>query len=341
MLEKIGSHWMHPDRLLHGRRSASIELAYFRGGGAAFDIDGARERVKMALNKGCDVWLRIDYQPGQTLPPTGHEGALAEFRQWAVSVAADPDLGRSRGLICGNETNLSAEWRESKIPLTAEWVARCVYGFGTSTGDTGNLYQVVKTANPAIKVLAPAVGPFNPESTGSVPYPAPDQRSRLSPWELYQHELALKCYQNNFHAPPDEVLFAMHTYSRVGGDGSANGGALEPSRDVREDQFQAQWGTRSLDDLLHAIRQANGNVLPTIVISEWNPGTDAAPIDCYPDGLLQQVAKYVNSVPNVLALCSFVDQDLGDWERFAMTTPDQPRLFAWDQDYDELLRNGW
>ncbi len=139
MLEKIGSHWMHPDRLLHGRRSASIELLYFRGAGAAFDMNGARARVRMALDKGCDFWLRIDYQPGQTLPPTGHESALGEFRQWAASVAADPVLGRSRGLICGNETNLSAEWRETNIPLTPEWVARCVYGFGTDTDDTGNL----------------------------------------------------------------------------------------------------------------------------------------------------------------------------------------------------------
>jgi hypothetical protein len=296
----------------------------------------------MALDKGCDVWLRIDYEPGQTLPPTGRDGALREFCQWAgQSVAADSVLGRSRGIICGNETNLSAEWRVSQIPLTAEWVARCVYGFGTGTGDTGNLFQAIKTANPAIRVMAPAVGPFNPESTGSVLYPPPDGRAMLSPWERYQHELALKCYQNNFHAPAAEVQFAMHTYSRVGKHGTDFGGAQEPRQDNREGQFDAQFGTRCLSDMLHAIKQANGNVAPTIVISEWNPGTDAAPIDCYPDGLLQEVVRYVNTVPNVLALCSFVDQDLGGWRDFSMTTAGESRLQDWDQDYDELLRNGW
>ena len=53
----------------------------FRGAGAAFTMDGARERVKMALNKGCDVWLRIDYEPGQTLPPSNDEAALAPAGQ--------------------------------------------------------------------------------------------------------------------------------------------------------------------------------------------------------------------------------------------------------------------
>lgn len=342
MLEKVGSHWMHPDRILHGRRSASIELLYFRNPSPGFDLDAARNRVQMARDKGCDVWLRIDYEPGQTLPPTGHEGALFNFRMWAAqAVASDPILGRSRGIICGNEPNLSAEWRLTQNPLTAEWVARCVYGFGTDLADTGNLYQEIKTVNPAMLVLAPGVGPFNPESSGNLPYLPPDGRSLLSPWELYQHELAWKSYHNNFHAPPDQVLFAVHTYSRVGPDGTHNGGAQEPRQDMREGMFGAQFGTRNLDDMLYAIRRANNDTPPTIVISEWNAGTDAAPISCYPDGLMQEVVRYVHTKPNVLALCSFVDQDLGGWAEFAMTTPGEARLFDWDQDYDDLLRNGW
>ena len=74
----------------------------------------------------------------------------------------------------------------------------------------------------------------------------------------------------------------------------------------------------------------------------FNVGTDADPIDCYPPGLLRRAAAYVNGKPNVLALCSFVDQDLdGNWRRFAMTVGSEPRLHAWDQDYDRLLREGW
>ena len=57
---------------------------------------------------------------------------------------------------------------------------------------------------------------------------------------------------------------------------------------------------------------------------------------------LRRAAAYVNGKPNMLALCSFVDQDLdGNWRRYAMTFGVAQRLHAWDQDYDALLRDGW
>jgi hypothetical protein len=143
--------------------------------------------------------------------------------------------------------------------------------------------------------------------------------------------------------PFEEVMFALHTYSRVGTDGTANGGAFEPWRDVRG-PFGAQWGTKCLDDMLYAIAMANGGAAPPIVISEWNSLTDGAPITNYPKGLLQQVVRYVNFKPNVMGFASFVDKNYGGgWGQTAMTGYlDQyaPRLKDWDADHDSLLRNG-
>lgn len=348
MLERVGSHWIHPDRELHSSPSCSIELVYQNDPPAGFAIADARERVTMARAKGdIAVFLRVDYQQGQTLPPTNDEEALLRYIDFSKEIAADTILGQSAGIISGNETNLSNEWRVSGIPLTPRWVARVVFGSGTAKTRTDNVYSSVRDVNPNILVFSPAVGPFSPESTGELSYTPPDGRDQLTPWETYQYELAYRSYRNNGHTPTNDVFLAMHTYSRVGVDGTENGGAFEPQSDIRENTFGSHWGTQSLDDMLYAIKKANRNRNPAgIVISEWNSLTDAAPIQNYPKGLEQQTVSYINGLGvRVLGFACFVDQDYGGmWVETAMTGylgTNAPRLFEWDQDHDFILRTGW
>lgn len=339
-LAKIGSHFLHPDRILYGRGIADVELVYAVAPAPGFDFNAAQSRAQMAFNRGAEVYLRVDYQPGQTLP--ADEGSLQTYLNFIAQIASDGTLGRIRGLIAGNETNTPNEWRVTGQPLTAEWVARVVYGYGRDPADTSNVYQYAKTFSPAIRVFAPPVGPWNPALAGSMWYQPPRGRSNLSPWELYSYELVWKSYNNNWHAPYDEVSFAVHTYSRVGVDGTANGGALEPWSDVTG-PYGAYWGTQWLDDFKYLSAQANGGSPVPMVISEWNSGTDAPPDNSYPAGLLQNVIQYVNFTPNVFALCQFVDQDYGgNWTAYSLTAePWNPHIAAWNSDYDSVLRNGF
>jgi hypothetical protein len=342
----VGSHFLHPDRNLHGRPSCTVELLYFRAPNPGFELAAAQQRVAAARAKGdVDVWLRVDYQPGQTLPPTGNEAEVLAFVLFLQAVAADGVLGQARGIIVGNEPNLRDEFRVSQVPLTPTWVARVVYGFGRPFADTSNAYQFITTAKPSMLVLAPAVGPWNPNGAGlqagERAYPPPDGRTRLSPWERWQFELAQRAYDNGGHTPLERVAFAVHTYSRVGTDGTANGGAREPRQDVREGTFGAQFGTRWIEDCLTALARAGAPAGVPIVVSEWNCLTDGRPRDCYPAGLEQEVVRYLNTKPNVLGFACFVDQDHGGgWDFTSMTIAGE-RLHRWDQDHDALLRDGW
>lgn len=356
-LERIGSHFLHPDRMLHGRPTCTVELLYCRNPSPGFDEASARQRVSAARAKGdVDVWLRVDYMPGQTLPPTGDEEALMEYLWFLQRAVTDGILGQVRGIIVGNEPNLADESRESQRPLTPAWVARVVYGHGREPTDTLNAYQFVTTINPRMQVLAPAVGPWNPNEAGllvgETAYLPPDGRARLSPWERWQYELARYAYQSQAHVPTERIAFTLHTYSRVGPTGAANRGADEPLESVREGTYGAQFGTRALDDLLGAIHAAGGRGIPppALLVAEWNclhgrPGDPNAeiPPNNYPAGLLKRVVRYVHTKPNVLGLCSFVDQDYGGgWGFTAMTAhPDNARIAAWNADYDDLLRTGW
>lgn len=355
VFSRVGSHWMHQDRVLYGNPSCDIELIYVKNSPPGFDAESVRNRVKTIFKKGdVDIWLRLDWQPGQTLPPAGDTKALVEYTQMAANIAKDDILSTVAGIICGNEPNHKTEWRVSEIPLTPRWVAKCVYE------DT---FQAVKKQSSDMLVIAPAVSVFTSDLTGSKLYLPPDDRVLLSPWERYMYEMAYFCYDKGL--PAAEVIFAMHTYSRVGPDGNLNGASKEPASGVREEAYGAYFGTQSLDDLLYAAAQSNGGFLPPIIVSEWNCFADAAPNISYPKGLLKEVVKYILSKPNVLGFANFVDEDRsGVWNNTAMSYSKktkqskivegddgeeevwyyedrvQAKLDDWNRDFDDLLRIG-
>lgn len=347
--------------------------------------------------------------PGRnlTLPRTGDTGGLQRLLDFAVRVAADDVLGNVRGIICGNEPNSE---HERSIPMADGspsppfypwWVARCVYGHGRPDTETSNLYQYIKTyaRNPNMSVLAPAVAPWNAQTDGDMgsqagdpylPFPElctksdrtqfanpdrnypcpPDDRPNLNAWERYQFALAWRSYRNNWHAPYEQVRFAMHCYSNV--LQAADPKETEPDQHLRNVNWHnAYSGVRALDDFLYQIYTASdmgsGPAAAPIVISEWNSliGTASGPSwpsENYPAGLMRNaVRKYIACQQNVMGFAAFVDQNYGggcpEWIKSAVTgyldssgcitgDPNQPgtekyRLRTWDDDMNDLLLNGW
>jgi hypothetical protein len=345
---------LHPDRTLHAKPTFSVELIYGRGATDGFDFSSARARVRQCLDRGVKVALRADYAHQQALPPQHNEDRVHEYVEWCQSLAADPVFGKCEWLICGNEPNLSDENRQTGgEPMDAWWPARVVFGHRRPTSETDNVYQFVRTVNDQIQVLLPAVAPYSDRKGGAAEMPeqfppGSGNRTAWAPWETYQFELFLAAYDNDFHADIGEVKSAMHTYGDVGADGTSNGGRDEPHRDVRESSFKAQFGTRWLGDALYLFRQAQRRVYgsvwdPWVLVTECNTlrGDDSVPRNNYPAGWWIEVARYIDSLPNVMGLAAFADQDLGGfWARTCMTAP-EGRLGQWDADHDRLLRDGW
>lgn len=349
MLEALGSHWIHPDRNLYTKKSCSLELLYLNDASSGFDFAATRARVEMARSKGVDVWLRVDWKPGNVLPQMWDDDGVYQYCQGIQQAVAEMDV---RGVVCGNEVNLHNETGGNEIQ--AWWVARVVYGHTLSNDRTDCVYQFARTAKMGVQVLAPPIAPWAAGSfavAGDVHgLTPPDGRPAVQSWESYQYDLARSCYDSGNHVPTiSDIQFAMHTYGRVGVDGKANGGPREPWTDVRDwtNSFGAQFGSRWLQDAIYYARQgmlrsAYGvDYYPPILVSECNTLTDSEPEVNYPTGWWKELTYYVRQFPNVMGLCAFVDQDYGgSWSRTSMTAG-VGREPLWNKDHDDLLRLGW
>lgn len=321
-----------------------MELLYLDGT-PGFDTPDVQKRVQMVRAKGAKVALRVDWARGQALPPEGDDTTARSYAQLCQNIAADSILRDCDWLICGNEPNLSSENAHLGSPMEASWVARVVYGHTLDGADTGNVYQFVRTVNPSMQVLLPAVAPYSPEVAGGRQMPAPiDGRSAWAPWESYQYDMWASAYDNSWHADLGEIKGALHTYGAMGIAGIGPG---EPFTDQREETYGAQFGTRWLQDAQYLAQQAQEEVYgsgwwPWTLVSECNiyrpPQT---PEDDYPAGWWLQAAQYVSGLPNIMGLAAFVDQDYGgNWSMTAMTSG-LGRCPAWNTDHDALLSNGW
>lgn len=341
----LGSHWLHPDRDLHGRLSFSVELLYLHNASAGFDWQAAQARVQMVLNKGAKVALRVDWKPGQALPPEHDEQAARQYVQSCQNIAADPVFRHCDWMICGNEPNLAQENQDTGRPMQAWWPARIVFGHTLETADTGNVYQYVRSAHPTMQVLLPAVAPYTPGIGGGQSMPdLIDGRSEWSPWEQYQFDLMVCAYDNDWHAEMGEVKTAVHTY---GCPWVASVGPGEPWTDQREQLYRAQFGTRWLQDCLLLLQKAQQRVYGSewaawVLVTECNvyrpPQT---PENDYPGDWWRQVVAYANSQPNIMGIAAFCDQDYGgNWGSTSMTAQ-RGREPEWNTDHEYLLANGF
>jgi hypothetical protein len=254
-------------------------------------------------------------------------------------------------------------------------------------GDPNNVYDAVRSVNSHALVLLPAVGPWNENMDGDLPNchggdeggcAIPPGRTTLTNWERYVFSVAYRAF-NDSNTPQDQVMFALHTYSRLNSIlqlGLPKNS--EPNQGIRDwdvgtgasGAFVNSW---VYDDFRYQITQARPNKLvPWHVISEWNtfwdysndghfsddetpagaPGAWAEGTGAYPGGLFGNlVMNFLRYRDQLLAVMNFVDQDLGGcvWSRTAMRPEsschlDQTqlqRLAAWDGDFNWRIAQGW
>jgi len=185
---KLGLVFARPERDWHGRAGWAVDLSYARADAAASDpyweVDALASRVHDLVAQGHRVLLRVDYAPGQSLPPADNAVALGEYLGHVRRLARDARLRDVYGLVIGSGYNaLAANALAPDRPVTPAWYARVFNGAGTPPGATDNALAVARAENPRLRVLVGPVQPWNTEQDGAIPF-AIDV-----PWLNYFHTL--------------------------------------------------------------------------------------------------------------------------------------------------------
>lgn len=138
-----------------------MEVTYARLPQATYwGIDDLAQRVAAHRKTGLRVLVRVEYDQGQTLPPSDDFVALAEYLAYVSRLARDARLADVYGYIIGSDFNtLEATSSSPEHPITPSWYARIFNGYGTPPTHTDNVVQTVRQANPLARVL---VGPVQP-----------------------------------------------------------------------------------------------------------------------------------------------------------------------------------
>ena len=344
---KLGVVFASPEREWHGRSGWDVELTYARLADQEFwGIDDLAARVHQATAKGLRVLVRVDYDQGQTLPPTGDHLALAEYLQYLRRLARDDRLRDVYGYVLGSGFNeLDSNSLSPQQPVTPEWYARLFNGYGEEVTHTDNAVQVIRDENPQVRVLVGPVRPWNSDQDG-------DRRYGIDvPWLNYMNTLVAaldegaraKSAAGIPLAAPDG--FALHVPGRpealelAGWDR-----AEEPRLGLPRAEWKgAQAGFRVYRDWLAII-----NAYPTtrglpVYITSTNtfaPDEGTPPAQNYPPGWLTTALEVINGEPQVQALCWFLDEDRsGDprWDWFSLTQHPGRLIYA-AEEFDALLR---
>ena len=267
-------------------------------------------RCTALRDAGHTVLLKVKYRVGIDQPRNDDE--LNEYLHGLEALA--PQFG-GIGVTFGNEPN----WKrnvDDDPSVSPAWMARVFNGYGTDPGSPWNALQVWRThAGGRCRYYLTPTGPYAPRSADVATEGV--ERSPWAQWTAefwrYSREAARVPWSRRF----DGVV--LHAYARVGPDGRANGGKLEPWRDVRESHGW-RWGTNVLQTWQEALRVAGLGRKP-VVIGEYNARTDGPSSQTYPAGLLSNAFAYACSVfgPRMEGLAWFVDAN-GDgyWREEAL-----------------------
>jgi hypothetical protein len=344
---KLGAVFADPQRDWHGRSAWDVELTYADLADRAFwGIDDLATRVHRATASGLRVLVRVDYAQGQSLPPADDQLALAEYLFYLQRLARDERLQDVYGYLLGSGFNeAGSNSLAPGRPVTPEWYARTFNGYGEPVAHGDNAVQVIRAANPHVRVLVGPVRPWNDDQDGA-------RRHTIdAPWLNYMNALVyaldssarLKSEAGIPMAAPDG--FALHAPGRPSapelGDASP---AQEPRLDLRREAWNgAQAGFRVYRDMLAAINaHPSTRGLPVYITATntYVAGEDIPPAQNYPQGWLTAALQEVNGEPQVHALCWFLDDDRsGDtrWNYFSLA--ERPgRLVYAAEEFDALLQ---
>lgn len=324
---KLGVVFANPERDWHGRQGWVIELTYARlPRELHWGIDDLAARVYAARSKGLRVLVRVDYDRGQSLPPTGSYPALAEYLGYLRRLARDDRLREVSGYVVGSGFNaLDANALSRDHPVTPAWYARLFNGSGEAVARTDNAVQVIRRENPEVKALVGPVRPWVADQNGEV-------RFRVDvPWLNYMHSLVAaldegaraKAAAGVPLVGPDG--FAIQAPGRPGAAGSVGeSGAEEPRLSLR----RAEWGDaeagfrvyRDWLEIVNAYPMTRG--LPVYITSTntYAPDDGVPPAENYPTGWLTTALAVIDAEPQVMAICWYLDGPLGDrqWDSFSL-----------------------
>ena len=325
---KLGVVFADFGRDWRGKAAWTVELTYAeRQDDVDFSIDGLARRVYQANKRGLRVLVRVDYDRGQALPPTGDEVALARFRNYAARLARDDRLRAVYAFFIGSGYNAaSANSLAPQRPTTPQWYARVFNGYGLPPDRADNVAQTMRAANSRVRVLVGPVAPWNTDQNGAIRDP------RDVAWLNYFTTLVAYLDQTAKQksavgiplAAPDG--FALRAAGRPDAPEVAGQPAREPVTDLSRPAWNgAQAGFRVYRDWLDIInRYPTTQGLPAFITSAntYTGDTQTPPAQNYPQGWLTTALAEINREPQIKALCWFVDDPLnGTWAAFSLRQP--------------------
>jgi hypothetical protein len=342
---KLGVVLPNPNRDWHGRSGWAVELTYARRAEADFwGVDDLAARVAAHHAQGLRVLLRVDYEQGQSIPPTDDYLMLTEYLEYLRRLARDARLKDVYGFVLGADFNtLEANRMAPDHPVTPAWYARAFNGYGEDVSHTDNAVQIVRVENPRARVIVGPLRPWSEDQNGALPY------AMDVPWLNYMHTLvAYLDVGTQAKAAASIPLVAPDGFD-VQAPGSPDvpemAGYLradEPRVDLsRETWDGAQAGFRVYADwidIINAYPTTRG--LPVYIISTntYDRVSNIPPAQNYPQGWLTAAFDEVNAEPQIVALCWFLDYfpHSDQWDWFSLTKG-HGRLVDAAEEFDTLL----
>jgi hypothetical protein len=358
--------WLDVERPRFGRPALSVELLYSDHGAAR--MDEIAPRVNGLLeDEQVQVLVRVDVRPGQCIPSTGDFEGKWHYTQFVRQLALHPVLGRVHGIIVGNEPNLSSENTAGGRSFPPDWYMKVHSGTYAEDSDEADVRTQLRQAGYQGDILIAAVAPWSDAGDGTLDwYPTPPGARAAMHWHRYLATVYWLAF-NASRLTREEVKGTLHTYSNVllCRDRELDP-ALEPTYedDLRLDSYEnCQYGIRVYEEFRQQMETQSGGEAVPHYVTEWNSlvgrtsdalDDPAWPCNSYPEGLLRNAVEYMAGFQDLLGLAIFVDRDPAGgspfWRACAakghlrpvdMNEQQRRRLRAWDQEIDQVFRDGW
>lgn len=340
---KLGVVFPNAARDWHGRQAWAVELTYATLADEAYwGIDDLAMRLQAGAARGVRLLVRVDYAPGQSLPPAGDVMALDRYLGYVRRLARDVRLAGVYGYIIGSSANSAgSNSLAPERPVSPEWYARVFNGYDSEPGRVDNVLAVLRSENPLARALVGPVTPWNEDQNGRLAYTVD------APWLNYMNTLAaaldeaaqLRAQAGMPLMAPDG--FAVQAPGRpelVDGDGGR-----EPRLDLALPQWEgAQAGFRVYRqwlDIVNSYRTTAGLPLFISAANSFHPAVGVPPAANYPAGWLTAALQVVNEEPQIAALIWFIDDFPHDdqWDLFSLTER-RGEMAAAAEEFEQLLQ---
>lgn len=342
---KLGLVFANESRDWHGKQGWDVEITYATLAEEEFwGIDDLAQRVRRSHELGLQVLVRVEYAQGQNVPPPDDYVALDAYLRYVERIVRDDRLSDVHGLIIGSNFNTYGSNSQSPDnPVTPEWYARVFNGYGANPTVSNSVLESVRAIDPNMRVIVGPVSPWNVDQNGSL------EAFVDAPWLNYMHttltyldqSAQLKASIGRANLAPDG--FAVQAFGRVTHESlTTEERANEPKMTLHFEEWgEAQMGFRVFEDWLTLINQfatTQGKPVYINASNTFDGLTGSVPADNYPVGWLTTALEEVEKVPQIYALCWFMDGFSHDeqWIMFSLITA-RGLLIEAAQEFDQLL----